>query len=54
MTPVPKKKHTRSRSNIRRNASFKLKLANLIRCPHCKKLMFPHRDCPSCGKSYKK
>ncbi|PIU28609.1 50S ribosomal protein L32 [Candidatus Woesebacteria bacterium CG07_land_8_20_14_0_80_44_9] len=50
MTPLPKKKHTRSRSGKRRNAATnKLKLANLTRCSNCKKLRMSHVACPSCG-----
>jgi len=50
MTPLPKKKHTRSRSNKRKNAATnRLKLENLVRCPNCKKLKEPHHACPHCG-----
>jgi large subunit ribosomal protein L32 len=48
MTPLPKKKHTRGRSNRRRGAT-KLKLPNLSRCPNCKKLKESHKACPFCG-----
>jgi len=49
MTPLPKKKHTRSRSSIRRNAK-KLVLPGLVRCKHCGKLKYSHRECIACGK----
>ncbi|MBI2103775.1 50S ribosomal protein L32 [Candidatus Woesebacteria bacterium] len=50
MAPVPKKKHTRARSNQRKNAREKrLLVPNLVKCPSCKKLKFPHRVCPHCG-----
>jgi large subunit ribosomal protein L32 len=52
MAPVPKKKHTRSATGIRRK-NKKPSLPNLVRCPHCGSLMYPHKACPSCGK-YKK
>ncbi|MCH7730456.1 50S ribosomal protein L32 [Patescibacteria group bacterium] len=48
MPPVPKKKHTRSRSDKRRKAKG-LSLPNLSRCSNCKKLRLPHRACPHCG-----
>jgi large subunit ribosomal protein L32 len=48
MAPVPKKKHTRSRSNKRRGAK-KLTLPNLSKCPSCSKLKEPHVACPHCG-----
>ncbi|MGD8744338.1 MAG: 50S ribosomal protein L32 [Candidatus Woesebacteria bacterium] len=50
MAPVPKKKHTRSRSNKRRNApSKRAKLPTLVRCTSCKQLKKPHLACPHCG-----
>ncbi|MEJ2347587.1 MAG: 50S ribosomal protein L32 [Patescibacteria group bacterium] len=48
MTPVPKKKHTRSRSNIRRGAK-KAAMPKLSVCPSCKGLKEPHKACPTCG-----
>ncbi|MCH7641475.1 50S ribosomal protein L32 [Patescibacteria group bacterium] len=45
---LPKKKHTRSRSNIRRGTK-KLSAPNLVRCSNCKKLKVLHRACPHCG-----
>ena len=50
MGAVPKKKHTRSRSNKRRFAwANKLKIPNLVNCPSCKKLKESHKACPHCG-----
>ncbi|QQG47256.1 MAG: 50S ribosomal protein L32 [Candidatus Woesebacteria bacterium] len=49
MAPVPKKKHTRSRSGKRR-AHIKLSLPTLVKCNNCGKLKFPHKVCPHCGK----
>lgn len=48
MTPLPKKKHARSRTKTRK-ASITLKLPSLIACPKCQSLKFPHRACPNCG-----
>ncbi|MFH1863434.1 MAG: 50S ribosomal protein L32 [bacterium] len=48
MTPLPKKKHSRSRSGKRRGNKV-LTLPNLISCSSCKKLRFSHRACPHCG-----
>ncbi|MBI3443685.1 50S ribosomal protein L32 [Candidatus Woesebacteria bacterium] len=49
MAPLPKKKHTRSRSNKRRFANMRMSLPNLIPCPSCKKPKLPHIACPHCG-----
>ncbi|HJX59573.1 MAG TPA: 50S ribosomal protein L32 [Patescibacteria group bacterium] len=49
MTPLPKKKHTRGRSNTRRAITAKLGLTSLVKCPSCGKLREPHRACPHCG-----
>lgn len=48
MTPLPKKKHARSRTKTRK-AAISLTIPQLIRCPKCNALRFPHRKCPSCG-----
>ncbi|HAU65502.1 TPA: 50S ribosomal protein L32 [Candidatus Woesebacteria bacterium] len=49
MTPLPKRKHTRSRSNIRRGGQPKISLGNLVKCSNCGKLKESHRACPYCG-----
>ncbi|MEK7497441.1 MAG: 50S ribosomal protein L32 [Patescibacteria group bacterium] len=50
MAPVPKKKHTRGRSNRRKNAaSNRSSLPTLVKCGSCNKLKFPHKVCPNCG-----
>ncbi len=50
MTPLPKKKHTRARSNQRKNAATnRLTLSGLAKCPSCGKLKETHRACPHCG-----
>ncbi len=46
---VPKKKTTRARRNRRRAHHDKVKLPNLIECPHCHQPKQPHRVCPNCG-----
>ncbi len=53
MTPLPKKKFTRSRSNKRRSVTSRLKLSALTKCPSCGKLRVSHKACPFCG-FYKK
>ncbi|MBI2066026.1 50S ribosomal protein L32 [Candidatus Woesebacteria bacterium] len=49
MAPLPKKKHTRSRSNQRRAVAMKASVGALVKCQNCGKLRQPHRACPSCG-----
>jgi len=49
MAPLPKKKHTRSRSNKRRFVAMKASVGAIVKCPNCGKLKEPHRACPSCG-----
>ncbi|HJY98874.1 MAG TPA: 50S ribosomal protein L32 [Patescibacteria group bacterium] len=49
MTPLPKRKHTRSRTGMRRGGQPKLKLANLVKCGNCGKLRENHKACPYCG-----
>ncbi len=46
--PLPKKRHSKTRGRKRRT-HWKIKLAGLISCPHCKKPKMPHRVCPYCG-----
>ena len=48
MTPLPKKKHAKSRTKTRK-AAISLKIPQLIRCPKCNSLRLPHRKCPNCG-----
>ncbi|MBI4153445.1 50S ribosomal protein L32 [Candidatus Woesebacteria bacterium] len=49
MAPLPKKKHTRARSNKRRFVAMKASLGALVKCVNCGKLRQPHRACPHCG-----
>jgi len=47
--PNPKKKHTRSRRDMRRSQNSKLEIKELRPCPNCGELGQPHRVCKSCG-----
>jgi len=46
--PVPKRRHSRSRSRKRRT-NWKLSLPSLSQCPNCGEKILPHRVCPYCG-----
>ena len=46
--PVPKRRHSKSRSRKRRT-HWKLEAPALCECPHCHELKQPHRVCPHCG-----
>ncbi len=46
--PVPKRKHSNSRTGKRR-ANWKLTAPNLVQCSHCHQSRMPHRACPYCG-----
>jgi large subunit ribosomal protein L32 len=48
MAPLPKKKHSKSRTK-RARAHFGLKAPQLSKCPSCPTLIRPHRACPKCG-----
>lgn len=45
---LPARHHSRSRVNKRRS-HLALKPFNLVKCPHCGKMIIPHRVCPYCG-----
>lgn len=47
--PNPKKKHTRSRRDMRRSHNSGVELPQLVECPNCKAMRLPHNVCPSCG-----
>jgi large subunit ribosomal protein L32 len=47
--PVPKKKHSKSRRDMRRSQHDKMDTAMFVSCPNCKESMRPHRACASCG-----
>ena len=46
--PVPKKKTSRSKRNMRRSHDA-LTPVNSITCENCDSPMRPHRVCPTCG-----
>lgn len=46
---VPKRKHSRSRTNKRRSIWRQLATPGLVECPRCHELKRPHRVCPECG-----
>jgi len=48
MTPLPKKKHAKSRTRTRK-AAINFSLPKLVTCSNCKELKVPHRVCPHCG-----
>ena len=46
--PVPKKRHSNTRTNQRR-ANWKVKPKNMGKCPSCGEPILSHRACSSCG-----
>lgn len=47
--PNPKRKHTRSRTGMRRAANWRLEQSGMSGCSQCGKLRPPHCICPHCG-----
>lgn len=47
--PVPKKKVSKSRRDIRRAAVSALTAPTLVKCANCGVLIPPHTVCDSCG-----
>ncbi len=47
--PNPKRKHTRSRRDLRRSSNSKLTAANITACSNCGSARLPHNICPTCG-----
>ncbi len=47
--PNPKRKHTRSRRDLRRSSNSKLEAKNLVACSNCGAARLPHNICPKCG-----
>lgn len=45
---TPKRRQSKSRSRKRRTHDS-LTVLNLVACPHCHKLILPHRVCLYCG-----
>ncbi|RJR30405.1 50S ribosomal protein L32 [Candidatus Microgenomates bacterium] len=48
MAPVPKKKHSKSRTG-RRRGNISISKPSLTVCSSCKSKKLPHKTCPSCG-----
>lgn len=46
--PVPKKRHSNTRTN-RRRANWKVKPLNYGKCPSCQEPILPHHACTACG-----
>jgi len=46
--PVPKKRHSNTRTRTRR-ANWKLKALNLSECPQCHAPILSHHACAKCG-----
>ena len=47
--PNPKKKHTRSRRDLRRSQNSKRDPVTVCKCENCGATRQPHNICPSCG-----
>ncbi|MDR1684647.1 MAG: 50S ribosomal protein L32 [Elusimicrobiota bacterium] len=47
--PNPKRKHTRSRRDLRRSANSKLEAVQTIACSNCGAPSLPHNVCGKCG-----
>jgi len=47
--PCPKKKHSRSRTGMRRGTNWKITLNSLSKCSQCGAPKLPHRVCSECG-----
>lgn len=47
--PNPKRKHTRSRRDLRRSSNSKLEAVNLVPCTNCGEARLPHNICLKCG-----
>ena len=53
MSICPKNKSSKGHRDQRR-ANWKMASLNLVACPKCGELMFPHRVCKKCGTYNKK
>lgn len=47
--PNPKRKHTRSRRDMRRSSNSKLEAVQTVSCSNCGAQRKPHNVCPACG-----
>ena len=45
----PKRKHTRSRTRVRRASNWKIQREPTSICTNCSEPRPPHRICPKCG-----
>ncbi|MBI4055073.1 MAG: 50S ribosomal protein L32 [Elusimicrobia bacterium] len=45
----PKRRHTRSRRDMRRASNWRLEIPALTHCPQCHAAKRTHHICPSCG-----
>lgn len=45
---VPKKKKSKSKRDMRRSHD-RVKVPNIVTCPHCHEPILPHHVCPECG-----
>ncbi len=46
---VPKRKHSKQRTRVQRNARYKRSVTNTIKCKKCDADKLPHRVCAECG-----
>ncbi|MDR0645571.1 MAG: 50S ribosomal protein L32 [Elusimicrobiota bacterium] len=47
--PNPKRKHTRSRRDLRRSSNSKLEAVHTVACSNCGEPRRPHNVCSKCG-----
>lgn len=47
--PVPKRKKSKSRRDMRKAHYLKLDAPALSKCPQCRETKMPHRVCMHCG-----
>lgn len=47
--PVPKRKKSKSRRDMRKSQHLKLDSPSLSKCPQCHETKLPHRVCIHCG-----
>lgn len=46
---VPRRKHSKSRKNMRRSIWRKMSAPGIVECPQCHEPKLAHRVCPTCG-----
>jgi large subunit ribosomal protein L32 len=47
--PVPKKRHSKSRTRKRRSSHARMDAPTVNLCPKCSEPKLPHHICPNCG-----